>query len=144
MTRRHPAPAVALLAALLLTLPACEQPPDYVQGPKTAANDPVPVVAYPNILFQGDLDQRLVRLGEPIVTPATPTRPMRVNVRLRNATPDTVFVKYRFRFYGPNREPYDVDMPWKTLNVPSTLAADFHENATQVRATDWELEVAPR
>ncbi len=133
-----------LVALPLLLLPACQQPPDYIQGPKTAANDPVPVAAYPNITFQGDLDQRLVLLGQPLVTPATPTTPMRVVVRLRNATPDPVFVKYRFRFYGPNREPYDTDMPWKMTSLPSTLATDFTTNAMQVRATHWELEVAPR
>jgi len=132
------------VAALALAAVACQSSPDNIHGPRTAANDPVPESAYPQITFQGDLDLRLVLLGEPIVTPATPRKPMSVRLRLRNATDDRVWVQYRFRFYGPDREPLDVRMPWQSQEIPPTLAADFGTNAMQVRAVDWELEVRPQ
>jgi len=132
------------VAVLTAGLTGCQTGPDLIKGPKTAARDPVPAAAYPNITFQGDLDQRLVLLGEPIVVASTPTTPMRVSLRLRNASDDPVWVQYRFRFLGENREPLDVDMPWQNQSIASTLAADFGARSMQVRAVDWELQVRPQ
>ncbi len=134
--------APAVLVACLLTLPGCAGD-DNVVGPKNPARDPVPSIAYPKITLQGELDYQLVLLGEPVVVGATPTQPMSVRLRLRNATEDDLYVAYRYRFFGPSREPVDVDMPWRPLKLPATLAKDFEGDAMQVRAVDWELEVRP-
>lgn len=138
---QHTLLPIVLMTALALV--GCKSS-DHIKGPKTAARDPVPLAAYPNITFQGDLDQRLVLLGEPIVVEGSMAGPMRVAVRLRNATDNTVWVQYRFRFYGPGRDPVDVDMPWRSQSIQPTLAADFGANSLQAGATEWELEVRPQ
>lgn len=134
---------IALSVGVSLVLLAGCKGPDRVMAPKTSAPDPVPASLYPNITFRGDLDRRLVLNGDPYITPRTNITPMRVTVRLRNITSGNMGVSYRFKWFGPGREPFDVDGPWRYAEIPSTLEYVFSGNPVRIATENWELEVRP-
>jgi len=118
----------------------CQQ--DRINGPRTAADDVVPLEGYPNVMLRDGLDKLLKLLGQPDVQPPTPLSAMSVRVRLRAVSERTLVVRYRFRFYGPNREVLTQEPVWQTVDIAPTHDRTFEARALELRAADWELEVA--
>jgi hypothetical protein len=125
---------------LLTSQVGCQQ--DRINGPRTAADDVVPLEGYPNVLLRDGLDESLKMLGRPDVQPPTPLSAMSVRVRLRSVSERTLVVRFRFRFYGPNREVLTQDPVWQTVDIPPTHDRTFEARALELRAADWELEVS--
>lgn len=127
-------------AMLLVFQVGCQQ--DRIKGPRTAAHDVVPLEGYPNVLLRDGLDKSLKMLGEADIQPPTPLSAMSVRVRLRSVSERTLVVRYRFRFYGPNREVLTQDPVWQTVDIAPTHDRTFEARALELRAADWELEVS--
>lgn len=115
---------------------------DTIKGPRTAGPDAVPLEGYPNVLLRDGLHRKLVLLGQPDVKPPTATSTMSVRVRLRSVADETVMIRYRFRFYGADREVLTRDPVWYTVDVSPTHDRTFEARAIQLTAADWELEVS--
>ncbi len=133
---------LCLLAAAgaLWTVAACEQP-DAVMAPGTPARDPLPGSVYPNIILHNDLEQVLVLNEDPILTPVTETTTLGVRVPIRSVTEDTLFLKYRFRFYGPQREQTSRNPVWRSITIAPRTREIISANAIVMEAVGWELEI---
>jgi len=94
------------------------------------------------VLLRDGLSRQLVMLGRPDIKQPTPSTPMSVRVRLRSTASETVMIRYRFRFYGVDRQVLTQDPVWYTVEVPATHDRTFEAQAIQMTAADWELEVA--
>jgi|GEM_PF-3241982 len=125
---------------ILVSQLGCQQ--DRINGPRTATDDVVPLEGYPNVLLRDGLDRLLRKLGQADVQPPTPLSAMSVRVRLRSISERTLVVRYRFRFYGPNREVLTHDPVWQSVDISPTHDRTFEARALELRAADWELEVS--
>jgi len=123
----------------MLGLGAC----DTVKAPATPAWDPLPAHAYPQIVLHDKLDRLLVK-EQPIVHPATEIRPMRVQVPIRSVLGSTLRLRFRFVFYGPDREVLSENPVWRAMVIPPRVRRYVSAQAIQLRATDWELEIKRR
>lgn len=133
--------SIACTCAFALTLlTGCQT--DHIRGPRSAYPDSVPLEGYPNVLLRDGLDRSLRLLGEPDVEAPAPTKAMSVRVRLRSVDERTFAVRYRFRFYGPNREVLTPNPVWHSVDFPPTLDRTLEARAIELSAAAWELEVA--
>jgi len=97
---------------------------------------------YPSILLRDGLHKQLTLLEEPNVKAPTASSTLSVRVRLRSVADKTLLVRYRFRFYGADREVLTPNPVWYTVDIPSTHDRTFEARALQHSAAQWELEVA--
>ena len=131
--------ALVLSAALLA---GCKGP-DLVMAPNTAAQDPLPAGAYPQIVLHDELQLALVK-ERPDIRPATDTMPMKVRVPLRSVVDRTTNVQYRFVFYNAAGDQVNRNPTWRSLSFPPRTRRFVEANSIALDAVEWELEVRSR
>ena len=115
-----------------------------VPGPRTASLDLVSPEHCPQVLLRDGLHEQLVLLGEPDVKAPADGKPLSVRVRLRSVTDQYLPIRYRFRFYGADREVLTPDPVWYPAEIAPTHDRTFEAGALQMIAAQWEPEVARR
>ena len=137
------------ICVAMASLTAC----DTTKAPAGARQDPLYSEAYPSVVLMEGLDRGLVA-GEPIVTHATPERPMQVTVPIRSIDDRPLNVQYRFLFLDEAGRPMN-DGPggWRFVNIGPRVQIFVKGNSMEAlsavgsaRGTnpaDWRLELRP-
>ncbi|MEM1444455.1 MAG: DUF1425 domain-containing protein [Planctomycetota bacterium] len=112
-------------------------------APNTAAPDPLPASAYPQIVLHGGLEQEIVK-ERPVVTAAQPTVPMSVRVPLRSVIDGHRVLQYRFVFFDASGGIVSDNPVYRTVSFPPRTRRFIEAQAISLEAVDWELEVRPR
>jgi uncharacterized protein YcfL len=114
--------------------------PDLVKAPNTAARDPLPIEAYPEIVLLDGLERALVK-ERPIVTPSAINSPLRIRVPIRSVVDQNITIQYRTMFYGADREELSRDPAWKQRVVQARTQIFIDEMALTERAQSWRMEI---
>lgn len=127
---------LALALGLVLAAAACQS-----TAPPAADPDPVSEAAYPPVVAQGDLHDKLVYAKATVERTASGA--MRVNVPVRSLLQKDVRAQYRFVFLDDRGQPVRPEMDWQYKQLPSRTQVFLEGVAMQPDAVDWRLEVRP-
>lgn len=109
-------------------------------APNTAAPDPLPAGAYPQVVLHDGLEQSLVK-EQPQVRRATDSVPMKVKVPLRSVIDSGTTVEYRFVFRDAMGDDTTTNPIRRTLTFPPRTRRFVEATAISLKAVQWELEV---
>ncbi len=114
---------------------------DRVKGPPGALRDPMRADAYPRIAVLEGL-QRWLYFNDPIVTPSTADKPMRVTVPMRLVYDAPREIQFRFEYFGADSRPLRSG-GWRFRHLEPRTQIYLDGNALETQAADWRLEVRP-
>lgn len=131
-------PRLALVALVFVAV-SCGG--DRVKGPPGALRDPLRANAYPRIAVLEGL-QRWLYFSDPIVTPSTADKPMRVTVPMRLVYDAPREIQFRFEYFGADSRPLRSG-GWRFRHLEPRTQIYLDGNALETQAADWRLEVRP-
>jgi hypothetical protein len=129
-----------LLVAGSTGLLGCGPGPDNVMAPNTAAPDPLPEGAYPEIVLLNGLEHVVVK-EKPTVTGPTSEGPLNVRVPIRSVTDEWLRIEYRFMYSTADGEQLTTDPIWHQQQIAPRTRVFLQSNALSQRATKWQLEI---
>lgn len=109
-------------------------------APNTAAPDPLPAGAYPQIVLLDGLEQSLVK-EQPQVRFATDRVPMKAKVPLRSVVDHGTTIEYRFIFRDVNEDDTTTNPIRRTMTFPPRTRRFVEATAISLKAVSWELEI---
>ena len=127
------------LVALAFVVVGCGG--DRIKGPPGALRDPLRADAYPRIAVLEGL-QRWLYFSDPIVTPSTPDKPMRVTVPMRLVYDAPREIQFRFEYFSADSRPLRSG-GWRFRHLEPRTQIYLDGNALETQAADWRLEVRP-
>jgi len=131
---------LALFLSLALSVAGCKGP-DNIKAPGTAADDPLPAGAYPQIVLLGDLPQVLVKQNVEFIRDPGSRLPPIARATLRSVADKTTIVQYRFLFFGPDGESLTRNPVWRERAIQARTRVILEANAINLDATRFEMEV---
>lgn len=130
---------VAVTVAVALPLAACQE--DHVRAPFTPAADPLPGEYYPAITLEPALNGVLVVDPNRImIDPASPERPMRVQVPIRSLADRMVKVQYEFQWFDAQGREVGRS-GFKSEQFPARQQVMLTANPMRSDAVGWRLEI---
>jgi len=131
---------VALCLVVSVVVAGCKGP-DNVKAPGTAADDPLPAGAYPEIVLLGDLPTVLVKQNVEFIRDPGGRLPPVARATLRSVADKTIIIQYRFLFFGPNGEQLTRNPVWRERAIQARTRVTLEANAINLDATRFEMEV---
>ena len=111
-------------------------------APPTGVADTLPPGVYPkNVVVDGLADG--IVFGDPIVTPSTETKPMRVVVPVRSIADYPINIQYQVQFFDTSRRPLVTNQGFRFMNMAPRVEQFMDVSALDVNAVDYRVLVRP-
>ena len=124
--------------ALALGMLGC----DPYKVPPAGEADALPPGVYPkNVVIDGLSDG--IVFGDPIVTPSTDAKPMRVVVPVRSTVDYPINIQYQVQFFDVQHRPLVTNQGFRFMNMAPRVEQFIDVSALDVNAYDYRVLVRP-